>query len=63
MCKGAGYTSSNLSEQGHETNCFCQGGTGGQVSDAACTEMCKSVGKPGTTFGTSGAAKNACQCQ
>jgi hypothetical protein len=62
MCKGAGFTTSNLDQQANETNCFCQGGNG-TVSEAACTDMCKAVGKPGKPFGPSGPTKTACQCQ
>ncbi|MCW5832957.1 MAG: hypothetical protein KIS78_11155 [Labilithrix sp.] len=62
MCKGAGFTSSRLEEHGHETNCFCTGGSG-TVSADACTNMCKSTGKPGSPFGSGPAGANACQCQ
>lgn len=65
MCKDAAFAGSNLLDEGHETNCFCTGGGAGEVTAAACTTMCESVGKPGSPF-TSGAGAtkaNACQCQ
>lgn len=61
MCKGGGFTASRLDAQPNETNCFCTGA--GTITAAACTDMCKSTGKPGKPFGSGGATANACQCQ
>ena len=63
MCKGAGFTASRIDVQSNETNCFCTGT--GTVTATACTEMCKSTGKPGKPFrsGAAAASDNACQCQ
>lgn len=61
MCKKTGFTASNVSDEGHEVNCFCQGS--GTVTDEACTEMCQSLGKAGKPFRSGGNANNACQCQ
>src|SRR5688500_14688695 len=62
MCKGAGFSGSNVDSQPHETNCFCTGT--GTVSAAVCTDMCsKATGKPGKPFRSGGNTDNACQCQ
>lgn len=61
MCKKTGFTSSNLRDEGHELNCFCQGS--GTVTEEACTEMCTDLGKGGQPFGSGGNGPNACQCQ
>lgn len=63
MCKGAGFTSSRVDQQPNETNCFCTGT--GTITADACTNMCKSVGKPGQPFGSGAGvtSANSCQCQ
>lgn len=62
MCKDSGFSSSRLDQHSHETNCFCLGGSG-TVTASACTDMCKSVDKPGSVFRSGGTTDNACQCQ
>lgn len=61
MCKKTGFTGSNVSDEGHEVNCFCQGS--GTVTDEACTSMCQSLGKTGKPFRSGSSANNACQCE
>ncbi len=61
LCTGAGFTSSRVDAQPHETNCFCTGS--GTVSAAACTNMCTSLGKTKSEpFGNGAQGPNACQC-
>ena len=62
VCSSAGFTSSRVDAQPHETNCFCTGGTG-TVTPAACTEMCSALGKgKSEPFGAGPQGANACQC-
>ena len=61
LCTGAGFSSSRVDAQPHETNCFCTGS--GTVSAAACTNMCTSLGKAKSEpFGNGAQGPNACQC-
>lgn len=61
LCTGAGFSSSRVDAQPHETNCFCTGT--GTVSAQACTNMCTSIGKANSQpFGNGAQGPNACQC-
>ena len=61
LCTGAGFSSSRVDAQPHETNCFCTGN--GTVSAQACTNMCTSIGKAkAEPFGKGAQGSNACQC-